>query len=200
MSPGTLFGIAAAVMLACPVDARADEHPTPIDKKMGCEQFKERFPTQGKTKVVFTPTDATVSMLDKNPVSKDVVCVKINKDSLKDYKINAEITSIYQRWVVLDSEKRCQPVADKLNDEVKGFEQQHIDDVKPILVEFNKQLDEDVKPKEFCEGKLSDSITALKTAANKIAEHADIKYDGRAQDLDLGGKHTAVYNCSCAEH
>ena len=201
MSPGMLFGIAAAVLLACPLDARADDaHPRANDVQMGCEQFKDKYPTPGKTAVQFSATDATDSMLDKKQVSKEWWCVKITDDNKKDYKIKAKITSTYQRWVVLDSETRCQSVANKLNDEIKGFEQEHIDDVKPILEEFNKKLDEDVKPKEFCGTKVNDAINALKTASNDIAEHADTKYDGKAQDLDLGGKHTAHYGCSCAQH
>jgi len=196
-----LFGIAAAVLLACPLDARSDDaHPTANDVQMGCEQFKSKFPTPGKTKVVFSATDANAAMVDKQQVTAQWVCVKISADKLKDYKINATITSSFQRWVILDSEKNCQSTAKKLNDEIKGFEQEHINDVKPILDEFNKKLDEEVKPKDFCGDKFNDAINALKTASNNIAERADTKYSGKAQDLDLGGKHTADYNCSCAQH
>jgi hypothetical protein len=200
MSSGMPFGIAVAILLACPLGARADDaHPTANDVQMGCEQFKSKYPTQGTTKVEFSATDATSSMFDKQQASAQWWCIKMIEGNKKDYKINANITSAYWRWVVLDSEKSCQSVAKQLNDEIEGFEQEHINDVKPILDEFNKKLDEDVKSQEFCGDTVNDAINKLKTKSNDIAEHADIKYDGEAQDHDLGGKHTAHYDCSCAQ-
>lgn len=192
-----LFGIAAAVLLAYPLDGRADE-PTANDEQMSCDQFQIKFPTPGKTKVEFSTTNPTEAMADKQQVNKDWVCIKLNADGVKNYKVTAKINSSFHKWVVTDSEKSCQFVAKRVNDAVKGFEQEHINDVKSILEEFNKKLDEDVKPKDYCGAKINEAISALKTAGNAVAEKADTKYDGQAQDLDLGGKHTVSYNCSCA--
>jgi hypothetical protein len=201
MSSGMLFGIAAAILLACALDAHADDtHPTANDVQMGCQQFKSKYSTPGMTKVEFSPTDATTSMFDKQKVSAQWWCIKMTDGDKSDYKINAKITSAYWRWVVLDSEKNCQSVANTLNEEIEGFEQEHINDVKPILDEFNKKLDDDVKSKEFCGDTVNDAINKLKTVSNDIAEHADTKYAGEAQDHDLGGKHTARYDCTCAQH
>ena len=197
MSPKMLSGIAAAVLLASAQDARAEE-PTANDEQISCDQFQSKFPTPGKTKVVFSTTNPTESWVDKQQVNKDWVCVKLNADGLKTYKVTASINSSFYKWVVTDSEKTCQSVAKRVNDAVKGFEQEHINDVKPILEEFNKKLDDDVKPNDYCGAKVNEAMSALKTAGNAVADKADTKYDGHAQDLDLGGKHTVSYNCSCA--
>jgi hypothetical protein len=198
MSLAVLFGLAAAVLLAYPQDARAEE-PTANDEQISCDQFQSKFPTPGKTKVVFSTTDPTESWVDKQQVNKNWVCVKLNADGLKNYKVTATINSSFHKWVVIDSEKSCQSVAKRVNDAIKGFEQEHINDVKPILEEFNKKLNEDVKPKDYCGDKFNDAMTSLKTAGNAVAEKADTKYTGQARDLDLGGKHTVSYNCSCAK-
>src|SRR4029077_10976329 len=104
MSPGMLLGIAAAVLLVCPLDARADDHPTPIDEKLSCDQFKSNFSTkQGNTKMVFSTTTPTDEMLNKKQVGNDLVCVKFNDTGRKEYKVTAAITSSFYRWVVLDN-------------------------------------------------------------------------------------------------
>jgi hypothetical protein len=198
MSPGMLFGIAAAVLLACPLDVRADDHPTANNEQMSCEQFKSHFPRPGMTKVVFSTTKPTGEMLDKEQVKQDYLCAKMLADKGKDYKVTVNITSSFHRWVVIDSEKKCQSVADDLNDKIKGFEQEHINDAKAILEEYNKKLDADVKSAKYCGTNVNDVLNKIKTAGDGVAEKADIKNTSKAQDLDLGGKHTANYNCSCA--
>jgi hypothetical protein len=198
MSPGMLFGIAAAVLLACPLDARADDHPTPIDEKMGCDQFNSKFSKPGKTKMVFSPTKPADTMLDKEQVKPDWVCAKMLAEKAKEYKITLNITSSFHRWVVIDSEKKCQSAADAGNAKIKADEEEHISDAKAILIEFNKKLDEDVKSTKYCGVNVNDVLNKIITAGNAVAEKADIKNTHQAQDLDLGGKHDAHFDCSCA--
>jgi hypothetical protein len=193
-----LVGIAAAVLLACPLDARADDHPTANNEKMGCEQFQSNFPRPGKTKMVFSTTSPTEAMLDKQQLKPGWVCVKMPAAKGTDYKVTANITSAFHRWVILDSEKKCQSVADDLNDKIKGFEQEHINDAKAILEEFNKKLDADVKSAEYCGTNVNDVLNKIKIAGNGVAEKADIKNTNKVRDLDDTGKHDAHFNCSCA--
>ena len=198
MSTRVLFGLTAVVLLVYPLGARSDE-PTAKDEQMTCEQFQDKFPTQGNTEVKFSTTNPTDSMFDKQQVNPQWMCIKFNADGRNNYKVTATINSSFHRWVVIDKEKNCESVAKRVNDAVKRFEQEHIDDVKPTLDEFNKKLDDDVISKEFCGDNLNDTKNKVKSAGNNVAEHADTAFDGKAKDHDLGGKHTVNYNCSCAK-
>ncbi len=195
MSPLKFLHLATVLSLAWPGGAVADDtHPQPKPVTMTCEKAQNQM-EWGKTKAGY-PTDPENLDWTTNQKGKQS-CVKL-KTGIKVVK---NVTSSYKEWHVVDREKNCQAEADRHNNAIKGFEQEHIDDAAKVFngaTGPNAKLSQVMKL-EFCADNEDDAVKKGTAAINKVSEDARKSYQAMADKRDASG-HVDTINCECAHH
>jgi hypothetical protein len=198
-----VLGTAAVLSLASPGSGIADD-PAPLPRptspaKMSCADFATKLGRKspaGLTRVSFSIGglkfgDKVTFDIDK---SGSQYCARIDAGA---WAITRDVTSFYFVWAVTDKDRRCEAEAQRTNQTIKAFEQEHINDAALIAEAQTAKLRDRLKAR-IC----APEVQKVEEAVGKIVEGAmgdTIKeWDNTVHKRDGGGSHTHRINCACA--